>query len=98
MRTIIAAIVIATALYVSGANATLQFTKKDLYARQAEAAKRWYSNLGPLVRDTGTNTVKNITFLNPKAAGSFLPASIYAATCLYYPLTLSPFRVLCGWD
>ena len=72
MRVILTAVV-AAALYISGTNATRQSTRniRNFRTRQAEAVKQW--NLLPLVRDTTINAVKNITFSNPKASGSFLP-------------------------
>ena len=90
MRVILIAVA-AIVLYISGTGGR-QFTKKDLHARQVEAAKRWYSN--PLLeRETSTSTVKNITFSNPKASGLFLaPISMLIASTLYCR------RIFCEWD
>jgi hypothetical protein len=60
--------VAATAFYISGTNG------KNFHPRQVEAAKRAYSNPPLLRSQTSVNVTgnKHITFLNPKASGSFL--------------------------
>ena len=63
MRTIL--IAVAAALCISGTNGKQQFMKRDFHARQAEAAKRYYSHH----QGRQTSTVKNITFSNPKVSG-----------------------------
>jgi hypothetical protein len=70
MRAILAAVA-ATALYISGTNGMQQYTNKHLRPRQLAAAKHLHLHTHPVLK-TSTGAVKNITFSNPKASGSFL--------------------------
>jgi hypothetical protein len=64
---------------VHGADRLMQ--KKELHARQVEAAKRWQTT-PHIKRDTTvtpdpTSAPKNLTFSNPKAARKLIPSIFY---------------------
>ncbi|KDR71030.1 hypothetical protein GALMADRAFT_801430 [Galerina marginata CBS 339.88] len=69
VRGIVAALAATATLFSAPANGR-QMRKKELHARQLEAAKRWQSTA-----NVRREAVKNITFSNPKASQFFVNGS-----------------------